>query len=87
MKCLYPPCQKKPKSRGLCNNHLHVARSLVKEKKTNWTELERLGKATKPQDKIGPVVSWFMSKEGLPKTAPVEVLVIQTEGSVGIGNL
>jgi len=61
MKCLYPPCTKEPKSRGLCANHLVVARKLVASKKLSWANLEAIGKALKPKPKIGPVEAWFMS--------------------------
>lgn len=76
MKCLYPPCKQEARSRGLCHGHGGYARALVKEKKTTWAELEKLGKAAKPTPRYSPIIAWFMSQEGLPRE--------KTDGNAGI---
>ena len=43
--CLVPDCDKKPMTRGLCSQCYVVARKLVADGKTDWTELENLGLA------------------------------------------
>lgn len=61
-KCLYPPCKKQAKCRGLCQVHYVTACKLVRAKKITFKKLEKSGKCTKAVGKKPVVVNWFLSK-------------------------
>ena len=57
-KCLYPACEQVPYGRGLCFNHYQSAARFVKQGRTDWPTLIKLGKA-KPVRKRK---TWFLDQ-------------------------
>lgn len=57
--CLY--CGKlRTTTRGLCNAHYNIVRTLVKTGQTTWEVLEQNGKASKPKKDKGKLVQWAL---------------------------
>ena len=64
--CLFPKCDTKPYSRGLCGRHYRVAWRCVKNGDTTWKRLEREGKAKKaklPFNQRTSQKKWFTTKD------------------------
>jgi hypothetical protein len=65
-KCIFPHCKNKGTcGRGLCGVHYHVARKLVKKKRTTWEKLEAMGRCRitrKPRDPMTEAAKWFLGK-------------------------
>lgn len=77
-KCLFPDCNTKETSRGLCQNHYGTALRMVKKKQVTWEKLEASGK-TKPaklgciKKNVTPAMSWFTVKSSPTKTIKPKV--------------
>lgn len=46
--CCYPECHRLPRTRGLCQYHYNVVRTLVMQGKTTWEEQEQRGTSLPP---------------------------------------
>ena len=60
--CLVPGCDKRVRTRGLCNTHYVYAHSLVSAGKTNWDELERNGRVLAAHANNSEVKTWLLEK-------------------------
>ena len=57
--CLYPGCNNKVATRGLCANHYRVASNEVKAGNTTWETLEAAGLASHKRDRGGNAAEVF----------------------------
>ena len=58
--CLYPGCETKRKTRGLCGLHYTYAYRLVKRKHTTWEQLEAENKVLPTSGVTAKVHKWFL---------------------------
>lgn len=70
--CLYPGCNGKHRTRGLCNNHYIAALGLVRAGLTTWAKLEAEGKSRvrKVGFEIESASHWFLNEPNASKPTP-----------------